>query len=180
MTRHELPSMIAVANTLRRRLASRSDRKDFMSNLVKKLENGEVQREEMTAHASTLVYDLRVLYPSNGCMLTNLTPGPRIAGGETTSTFLGAVTYYLLKHPSAYTELQKEIRSAFKSYQDINALAAQQLPYLQAVIAEGLRIYPPGSQGFPRVSPGSYISGYWVPEGVSHLPESWPVRITIC
>lgn len=51
-------------------------------------------------------------------------------------------------------------------YEDINATAAQQLPYLQATISEGLRIYPPGSQGFPRVSPGANIDGFWVPKGV--------------
>jgi cytochrome P450 len=42
-----------------------------------------------------------------------------------------------------------------------------QLPYLQAVISEGLRVYQPGSQGFPRLSPGAMIDGHWVPKGVS-------------
>jgi cytochrome P450 len=92
----------------------------------------------------------------------------RIAGGETVATFLAAVTYFLLKDPElkSYNRLCKEIRAAFKTYLDINATTAQQLPFLQAVINEGLRIYPPGSQGFPRISPGQEIDGYWIPKGV--------------
>ena len=89
-----------------------------------------------------------------------------IAGGETVSTFLAAVTYFLLTETAAYDKLCTEIRDGFVSYSQINAQAAQQLPYLQAVINEGLRIYPPGSQGFPRVSPGTSIDGCWVPKGV--------------
>lgn len=37
------------------RLANPSDRKDFFSNLASKVESGEVELEEMTAHASTLM-----------------------------------------------------------------------------------------------------------------------------
>jgi hypothetical protein len=38
-----------------RRLASKGTRKDFMSSLISKVESGEIEKEEMTAHASTLV-----------------------------------------------------------------------------------------------------------------------------
>lgn len=90
-----------------------------------------------------------------------------IAGGETVSTFLAAVTYFLLKNPAAYHRMQQEIRGRYKNGNEITAMSAQQLPYLQAVISEGLRIYPPGSQGFPRTCPGATIDGHWVPKGVS-------------
>ncbi|KAM5437368.1 hypothetical protein McanCB21832_002078 [Microsporum canis] len=99
----------------------------------------------------------------------------RIAGGETVATFLAATTYYILKNPSVYAELCKEIRSQFHSLSDINATAAQQLPYLQAVISEGLRIYPPGSQGFPRLSPGAEIAGMYIPPGTEVYTSAWTV-----
>lgn len=82
------------------------------------------------------------------------------------STFLAATTFYLLKEPSCYTRLTQEVRSRFASYVDIDATNAQQLPYLQAVINEGLRIYPPGALVLPRVSPGAYVGKHWVPKGV--------------
>lgn len=91
----------------------------------------------------------------------------RIAGGETTATFLAAATYYLLRNPACLARLQDEIRDRFSDYKDINATAARQLPYLQAVINEGLRIYAPGSGGFPRVSTGMKVGDVYVPAGVS-------------
>ena len=126
------------------RLQRKSTRKDFMSNLVAKVEAGEIEREEMTAHASTLI----------------------VAGGETVATFLAATSLYLLKTPDSYSRVRDEVRECFPTYDSINAISAQRLPYLEAVISEGLRIYPPGSQGFPRLSPGAFIDGHWIPEGV--------------
>ncbi|KAI4107532.1 MAG: hypothetical protein L6R37_001492 [Teloschistes peruensis] len=93
-----------------KRLAQTHSRQDFVSLLAKKVQDGEVEKEEMTAHVSTFV----------------------IAGGETVSTFLAGATYFLLQHPQKLKTLVTEIREAFKSYADINAKDAQQLTYLQA------------------------------------------------
>lgn len=30
-------------------------------------------------------------------------------------------------------------------------------------------MYPPGSQGFARISPGAEVDGYWVPQGVRRI-----------
>ncbi|KAJ2998225.1 hypothetical protein NUW58_g390 [Xylaria curta] len=134
-----------------RRLQTTNSRADFMSLLIGKVRAGEMEMEELTAHASTLT----------------------VAGGETVATFLASATYYLLNTPDALARLQTEIRTAFESYSEINATRAQQLPYLQAVVAEGLRMHPPGSRGFPRVSPGTQISGYYVPAGVEVYTSGW-------
>lgn len=90
-----------------------------------------------------------------------------VAGGETVATFLAAVTYYLCKSPVSLKKLQQEIRDRYQSYDQIDAISAQHLPYVHAIISEGLRIYPPGAQGFPRTSPGAMVDGYWIPKGVS-------------
>ena len=166
-----------------RRLASTEARKDFVSLLAQKVRKGEVEKEEMTAHVSTFTYavflsylpcqlewidtqSLRPFCPSFGAgKLTNLS---RIAGGETVSTFLAGTTCFLLQHPEKMKLLVSEIRGTFQSYEDIKAQSAQQLPYLQAVINEGLRLFPPGSQGSPRVSPGFELHGKYIPEGVRH------------
>ena len=98
-----------------------------------------------------------------------------VAGGETVATFLTAATYYLCKTPDTLQKLQAEIRGRFQSFDEINASSALQLPYLQAVISEGLRIYPPGSQGFPRTSPGASVDDIWVPAGVGSTHVLFPV-----
>jgi cytochrome P450 len=74
-----------------------------------------------------------------------------IAGGETVATFLAAVTYYLLSTPEAYKKLRDEIRGKYMDISEINSTSALQLPYLQAVISEGLRIYPQALRGFPAL-----------------------------
>lgn len=135
------------------RVTNRSARKDFLTKVIEKVDSGEINKEELTAHASTLV----------------------IAGGETVATFLAATTFYLCKFPEFQRKLQQELHANFKSYGDISATAALQLPYLQAVINEGLRIYPPGSQGFPRISPGAIVDGKWVPPGVEVYTSAWSV-----
>ncbi|CAG8952058.1 hypothetical protein HYFRA_00000794 [Hymenoscyphus fraxineus] len=127
-----------------RRLERKSPRKDFFTSFVEKVESGEVSQEELTAHSSTLV----------------------IAGAETTATFLATVTFHLLTNPTVYRNLRTEIRQSFTSASEINATAAQALPYLQAVVSEGLRRYPPAPFGLPRVSPGAMVAGRYVPAGV--------------
>ncbi|KAH7141623.1 cytochrome P450 [Dactylonectria macrodidyma] len=124
-----------------------------MTNVAGKVKCGEISQEEMTAHASTLV----------------------IAGGETVATFLAGMTYFLLKTPIAYRKLRDEIRGRYRSLDEITATSAAQLPYLQAAISEGLRIYPPGSQEFPRICPGAIVDGHWVPEGTEVYTSAWTV-----
>ncbi|OTB04039.1 hypothetical protein M426DRAFT_59198 [Hypoxylon sp. CI-4A] len=138
---------------VQKRLDASTPRQDFFTHIVGKVRSGEVPKEEMTAHASTLI----------------------IAGGETTATCLAAALYYLLKTPAALEKLTNEVRTRYASYDEIDATSAMQLPYMQAVINEALRIHPPGSQGFPRVSPGTEIDGHWVPRGAEVYTSAWTV-----
>lgn len=158
------------------RLEADTTRQDFLTNLVSKVKSGALWEEELTAHASTLMYVRRFLrYTSQMSYLGNIHIINRIAGGETTATCLAAASYYLLKTPKALETLVSEIRSRYKTYEEIDAKSAMQLPYLQAVLNESLRIYPPGSQGFPRISPGCEIDGYWVPKGTEVYTSAFTV-----
>ena len=48
-----------------RRLAKISSRNDFLSTVVKGYEEGTVSKEEMTAHASTLMYVYKLIKQSH-------------------------------------------------------------------------------------------------------------------
>ncbi|EKG09526.1 Cytochrome P450 [Macrophomina phaseolina MS6] len=91
-----------------------------------------------------------------------------IAGSETTATTLSGTTYLLLKNPQALARLTAEVRDCFTNSDDITFEAAAKLPYLQAVLNEGLRLYPPVPTGFPRTVPrgGVTVSGHFIPEKV--------------
>jgi len=103
------------------------------------------------------------------------------AGTETSATAMTGVLYYLAKHSEVNAKLKNEIRSAFKSSEEINLQSCSQLKYLQACIEETLRIYPPIKIGFPRITPpqGAVLDEQFVPGGVCfHSIESVPSLLT--
>lgn len=130
------------------RLDRQTDRKDFMTYVVKHndKETG-MSRKEIGATFYILL----------------------LAGSETTATLLSAATYYLLKNPATMEKLVKEIRTQFTNEDEIDVVSVNKLRYQLAVLDETLRIHPPAPLGSPRVVPGAgqWISGYWVPGGVS-------------
>ncbi|KAI9932648.1 hypothetical protein MW887_008897 [Aspergillus wentii] len=89
-----------------------------------------------------------------------------LAGFHTTANTLCAVIYFVLTHPEAHSKLVAELQAHFSSVDDMTIEVAQKLPYLNAVITESLRLYPPVPLGGPRVSPGAYVDGTYVPAGV--------------
>lgn len=91
-----------------------------------------------------------------------------IAGSNSTAHTLRLTLLSTISAPSVYKRLQQEIDDADQRVQSPVAWRdIQQLPYLQAVIKEGLRMWPPiGGLGFKRVPPGGeHINGYFVPGG---------------
>jgi cytochrome P450 len=92
-----------------------------------------------------------------------------IAGSETTASALSGTTNYLLRNPATLAKLVREIRGTYEVEAEINLSTLGKLPYLSAVIEEGLRMAPPVPSGLPRVVPkgGGKVCGEWLPEGVS-------------
>lgn len=84
-----------------------------------------------------------------------------LAGGDTTSSTMRALVYYLLKSPLAYKKLATELETANLSlpaqWKDI-----QNLPYLDAVIRESFRINTGIAMIFERVVPKE---GFTLPDG---------------
>lgn len=94
------------------------------------------------------------------------------AGTETTSTFMAALTHYLLRHPKSLKRLQKELRTQFKSHKEVDGESTKSLKYLNAVVEEGMRVFAPAPFGLPRKSPGAYITGEWIPKDVRYMMRS--------
>ncbi|KAE9372687.1 cytochrome P450 [Stipitochalara longipes BDJ] len=93
-----------------------------------------------------------------------------IAGSDTTAATIRIVLLNLMSSPPYYRKLQAEIDSAIaagKISSPIKDNEAKRLPYLQAVIKEGLRINPPASGIFSRQVPkgGDVLNGIFVPGG---------------
>lgn len=93
-----------------------------------------------------------------------------IAGSDTTATAMRTTMLYLMSSPPVYRKLAHEIRAAAadgRLSSPITDEEARGLPYLQAVIKEGLRVFPPVTGLMPTVVPpgGDVICGVHMPEG---------------
>lgn len=91
------------------------------------------------------------------------------AGSETTATVLSGVIFKLLLHPDVHARLTAEIRSAFATDNNITITSTANglLPYLDAVLQEGLRVYHPAPLFSGRVAPsgGDTVAGVYLPAG---------------
>ena len=104
------------------------------------------------------------------------------AGSDTTSITLSAILYHLCKNPRTMEKLREELDSASEEGRisdPITFKEARELPYLQAVIKEGLRIHPATAYTMPRIVPngGKEIIGRYFPSGVSARPTSYLLNL---
>lgn len=88
----------------------------------------------------------------------------RLAGSDTTASALRATMLHIVTNPPVLSALVAELKAAAVS-SPIQDSEARQLPYLQAVIKEGLRIHPPVTGLMLKEVPpgGDTLNGYFVP-----------------
>jgi averantin hydroxylase len=98
-----------------------------------------------------------------------------IAGSITTGTLMAGATYLLLSNPPVLAKITYLIRSAFESESEINSVTVNQIDYLLAIINEALRLYPPVTGSFARVTPseGCVIAGAFVPGKTCVAVNQW-------
>jgi len=144
----ELLAGIAIA-AISKRLAAPTDRTDLLSKLQqgKDEEGRPLGAKELTADA-----------------LTQL-----IAGSDTTSNSSCAIAYHLAANPDVQEKLQCELDAALGGEDDpvVTFEQVRRLPYLDAVINEGMRVHSTSGIGLPREVPtgGLTVCGRFFPEG---------------
>nr|XP_010934622.2 cytochrome P450 89A2 [Elaeis guineensis] len=91
------------------------------------------------------------------------------AGTDTTSTALQWIMANLVKHQEIQAKLMEEIEGLVGSDgEEIKEEDLQKMPYLKAVIMEGLRRDPPGHFVLPHtVTEDVILDGYLMPKGAS-------------
>ena len=101
-----------------------------------------------------------------------------VAGSETTATLLAGVTYLLLSNPQAMANLKLEVRSAFKSAEDITIASTSRLAYMLDCLNEALRMYPPITGSLVRLvaKGGATIAGHVLPEGTMVECQQWAMN----
>ncbi|GAB1321058.1 Isotrichodermin C-15 hydroxylase [Madurella fahalii] len=147
---------------LERRLGIEKERHDLFEGLMKRREEWNLDMQRLESNAALIV----------------------VAGSETTASLLSGVTYLLLENPEAMEKLKHEVRSAFKSADEITIASVSRLPYTLACLNEGLRRWPPAAGNLAREvhEGGEYISGQFLPKqtivevqpySMHHSSEHW-------
>jgi hypothetical protein len=98
-----------------------------------------------------------------------------MVGSDTTVASLRSIILYTITHPHVYSRLQTEISSAQLSEPVISDSEARNLPYLQACIKEGMRVFPPVTGLFSKRVPegGDTVCGTFVPGGTDIAYCAW-------
>ncbi|KAK3356595.1 isotrichodermin C-15 hydroxylase [Lasiosphaeria hispida] len=137
-----------------RRREKPAGRLDFMTHILEQVEKQDgINLGELYANAQILV----------------------MAGSETSGTLLTVAAFQLMKNPASRLKLEQEIRTTFALEGDMTFASISQLPYLNAVINESLRIQPPIPAAIHRFVPkeGAIIDGKFVAGGTDVHVSQW-------
>ncbi|XP_040894133.1 thromboxane-A synthase [Toxotes jaculatrix] len=106
-----------------------------------------------------------------------------LAGYETSSNTLAFTCYLLALNPECQHKVQEEVDEFFTRYESPNYTNVQELKYLDMVICEALRLYPPGFRFARDIDSDCVVNGQFLPKGATleipagflhYDPEHWP------
>lgn len=147
---------------IHRRMNLETQRPDFMTPLIR--DNKDYQQMSMEEIESTVTF-------------------VTLAGSETTATTLSGITNNLIqtRYSHVLQKLVSEILEKFDKEEDITMASTKDLPYLNAVVSEGLRACSPTPGGLPRAAPpgGGTVCGRWLPPNVSEPFHPPPVQTKV-
>lgn len=100
-----------------------------------------------------------------------------LTGTESISLTLIWALSHLLNHPRELRKAQDEIDKAIGHNRWVEESDMKNLPYLQAIIKESLRLNPPGPLSGPREAmQDCYVAGYRVPKGTRLIVNLWKLH----
>lgn len=93
------------------------------------------------------------------------------AGHDTLVSALTNIMVLLAQHPGV---VERACREQVETVEDnlTNSRGLKNYPYLDAIINEGLRLYPPAAQSFRKMKEDRCLDGY-------HLPKDWVMVVPI-
>jgi cytochrome P450 len=108
-----------------------------------------------------------------------------LAGSDTTATAIRSTMLYVITHPRVYFRLQAEVDEVVASGaapEIVSDSCLRNMPYLQAVVREALRIHPPITDVVPKKVPkgGDTVTvggkQYFLPGGTNVSYSAWGVH----
>ncbi|XP_070556758.1 cytochrome P450 3A8-like isoform X2 [Ptychodera flava] len=106
-----------------------------------------------------------------------------VAGYETTSTMMNFLAYSMATNPDVQEKLCAEIDDVMANYDEVTYDAVSKMPYLDMVVCETLRMYPPVIRFDRECNEDVTIAGIHIPKGmpvavaayaIHHDPKIYP------
>uniref|UniRef100_A0ACD6AKG0 Uncharacterized protein n=1 Tax=Avena sativa TaxID=4498 RepID=A0ACD6AKG0_AVESA len=128
---------------------------DFLDSLLELVSTGKIARDSLT----TILFEVFA------------------AGSDTVSLTVEWAMAELLRNPSVMAKARAEIENALGGKETIDETDAANLPYLQAVVKEAMRLHPVAPILLPHlaVEDGVEIGGYTVPKGSTVIFNAWAI-----
>ncbi|KAI1791472.1 high nitrogen upregulated cytochrome P450 monooxygenase 2 [Ganoderma leucocontextum] len=104
-----------------------------------------------------------------------------VAGSDTVSSAMTSIFNCLLTHPETYAKLQEEVDRFYPAGEDaFSTKHHRDMHYLQAVIHEALRLFPPiasaSQRRLPRTSQGITVGSIYIPPGTAIRLPPWSIQ----
>ncbi|XP_058242995.1 thromboxane-A synthase isoform X2 [Hemibagrus wyckioides] len=105
-----------------------------------------------------------------------------IAGYESSSNTLSFVSYLLAIHPDCQKKVHRELDDFFSRHDSVDYTNIQELKYLDMVVCETLRMYPPAFRYARTIEHDCVVNGQFLPKGgtleipagfLHYDPEHW-------
>ncbi|KAI0688622.1 cytochrome P450 [Cytidiella melzeri] len=87
------------------------------------------------------------------------------AGHETTSSGLAWTLWLLATHPEAQDRLRAEVSPVLAQDSTPDFRTLKSMEYLNHVVMESLRVFPPVPMTIRQAQKGDYVDGVWIPKG---------------
>ena len=98
-----------------------------------------------------------------------------VAGSDTTAITLTYLTWAVLRQPEIRKRLEDEVGALEPDFTEANL---EELPYLNAVIEESLRLYGAAPGTMPRQTPagGATFCGYYIPGNTTVSTQAFTIH----
>ncbi|CAN6294997.1 unnamed protein product [Urochloa humidicola] len=128
---------------------------DFLQVLLDQMSTGKIDRDTVKA----IVFEVF------------------ITGGDTITITVEWAMAELLRNPGVMAKLRAEITGALGDKEAIEEADVAELPYLQAVVKEAMRLHPVAPLLVPHkaVEDGAEVCGYAVPRGSTVFVNAWAI-----
>ncbi|XP_061342405.1 isoflavone 3'-hydroxylase-like [Gastrolobium bilobum] len=161
---------------LEKRLKSISKRADtFLQGLVEEHRNGKHRANTMIEHLLTLQKSQPEYY--SDYIIKGLIQAMLLAGTDTTAVTIEWAISALLNHPEILKKAKDELDTHFGQDRLVDESDIPNLPYLQNIIYETLRLYTPAPVLLPHFSSDECdIGGFTIPRDTIALINAWAIQ----